>query len=258
MPAPALATLLTQLGTRVAYAEELASFVREPSPLPLGPALDEALPDGGLPRGVIELAARGALGGATSVAIAAVRAAQERDPRAWCAWLDPEGTLYAPGLARAGVDLGRLLIVRAPREQLARVAVKVCGARAFDVVVIDMDPILGADGPAVGSEGASPPTLPLVATPMRMRSSTARVRSRSSVMVRRLALLAEEGGTRVLLVTDRTAPRRAPWPVALRLELERAPESVTVRVAKDKRGRIGEKVTIAFWRMLAREGSHDA
>src|SRR5579859_1922454 len=94
--------------------------------LPLGWAeLDAALPDGGLPRGVVELTSPRALGGATSVALAAVRAAQEKDPRAWCAWLDPDATLYAPGVAMAGVDLARLLVVRPSRAELSRIAVKV-------------------------------------------------------------------------------------------------------------------------------------
>ncbi len=227
MAAAALDTLLAQLGGRVSHAEELASLVREPLPLSLGWAeLDDVLPDGGLPRGVTELASPRALGGATSVAIAAVCAAQQKDARAWCAWVDPEGTLYAPGLARAGVDLARLLVVRPPRADIARIAVKIAGARALDVIVIDMDPILGTS-PA--------PQKP----PSRGRRPI-----EPDVLVRKLALLAEEGGARVLLITDRSAPRRAQWPVALRLELDRAPESLTVRVAKDRRGRIGLRKTV--------------
>src|SRR5262249_45624559 len=76
--------------------------------------LDAVLPDHGFPRGVVELAAPHALGGGTSVALSVVRAAQEKDPRAFCAWVDAEGTLYAPGVAQAGVDLRRLLVVRLP------------------------------------------------------------------------------------------------------------------------------------------------
>src|SRR2546421_6298879 len=88
------------------------------APLVLGwPELDAALPDGGLPRGVVELAAPRALGGGTSIALAAMRAAHARDARAWCAWIDPEATLYAPGVAAAGVDRARLLVVRPPREE---------------------------------------------------------------------------------------------------------------------------------------------
>src|SRR5260221_13944921 len=109
----ALDTLLAELGSRVAPAEELASFSRESRPLALSwPELDAVLPDGGLPRGVVELAAPRALGGSTSVALAAVRAGQARGAKTWCAWLDPEATLHAPGVVAAGVDLVRMLVVR--------------------------------------------------------------------------------------------------------------------------------------------------
>src|ERR1700722_3089150 len=121
------------------------------------PGLGDLLPDGGLPRGVVELAAPRALGGSTSVALAAVRSGQARARSAWCAWIDPEGTLHAPGVVAAGVDLDRLLVVRAPRAQLARVAVKVVGAGAFEVVVVDCDAVPGAGvagGAAVTGPGA--------------------------------------------------------------------------------------------------------
>lgn len=238
----ALDTVLAALGARVAHASELASFLREPAPLRLGGALDDALPDGGLPRGVIELASPRALGGATSVAIAAVRAAQAKDARAWCGWIDPEGTLYAPGLARGGVDLARLLVVRPPRAELGRVAVKVAAARALDVLVVDMD----ACGVSGGLRGAWPSPEPMDPKPPKELERQGRRAVPPEVIVRKLALLAEEGGTCILLITDRDAPRRAAWPVALRLELERGPESLTVRVAKDKRGRIGLKKTLGW------------
>src|ERR1700722_9416635 len=86
---------------------------------------DALLPDGGLPHGVVELAAPLSLGGGTMVALAAIRAAQTRDPRAWCAWIDPTGTLYAPGVVMAGVELHRLFVVRPPQEELGSTAVKV-------------------------------------------------------------------------------------------------------------------------------------
>jgi hypothetical protein len=207
-----------------------------PKVLSLGwPELDAALPEGGLPRGVVELASPHALGGGTSVALAAVRAAQAKDPRAWCAWLDPEGTLYAPGVAMAGVDLSRLLVVRPPRLDLGRIAVKVAAAAACDVIVVDMDAVPGAvahreerAGQAERAERAS--------------QSASRKRKRSwppEVLVRKLALLAEDAGASILLLTDSLAPRAVSWPVALRLELSRAPEALAVSVAKDRRGKSG-------------------
>ena len=233
----ALDTLLAQLGTRVSHAADLGAPFGEPSPLVLGWALDDVLPDGGLPRGVTELAAPRALGGATSVAISAVRAAQ-KDPRAWCAWLDPDRTLYAPGLARAGVDLSRLLVVRPPRADLGRIAVKAAASRALEVLVVDMDACTGVTKEA----------------PRARPRASARRPIEPEVLVRKLALLSEEGGTRVLLITDRDEPRRATWPVALRLELDRAPESLTVRIAKDRRGRVGLKKTLPLAHDSREEG----
>src|SRR5271166_6019024 len=80
-----------------------ASFRTPPLlPLPHWPELEAVLPDGGLPRGVVELASLRFLGGATSVALAAVRAGQSRGEHAWCAWVDAAGSLHAPGVVAAG------------------------------------------------------------------------------------------------------------------------------------------------------------
>src|SRR5580704_16897135 len=100
------------------------------------PGLGDLLPDGGLPRGVVELTAPHALGGSTSLALAAVRAGQARAGKAWCAWVDPEASLYAPGVVRAGVDVTRLLVVSTERVAVGRTAVKVVALGAFEVVVI--------------------------------------------------------------------------------------------------------------------------
>ena len=202
--------------------------------LPLGwPSFDALLPDGGLPRGVIELASRHALGGPTRVAARAIAAAHRRSDRAWCAWLDPEATLHAPGIARVGVDLARLFVVRPPRAELGRIAVKVARAGAFDVVVIDMDAILGT------AETAWPPPYPIAAAAAGgpNKRSPSRRALPSEIVVRKLALAAEEGDCTIVLLTDATQKRSIPWPVALRLELERRPDALSVRVAKDHRGR---------------------
>jgi hypothetical protein len=187
------------------------------------PGLGEVLPDGGLPRGVVELTAPRSLGGATSLALASVRAGQGRGRDAWCAWVDPEASLYAPGVLRAGVDLTRLLVVCPDRGSFGRTAVKVVQSGAFEVVVLDVDAIGGA--PAAPTKRAIAP----------------------EVLVRKLALAAEPSGTTVLLLTDSTRHRAVPWPVALRLELERPSQAeLSVRVAKDKRGRVGVASTIPF------------
>jgi recombination protein RecA len=221
-----LDALVTQLGARI---DRVDRALHAAPCLPLGwDDVDALLPDGGLPCGVIELVAPRVLGGVTRLCLSAVRAAQARDGRAWCAWLDPEGTLYAPGAAKAGVDLARLFVVRPERSQLGRIAVKVAASGAFDVVVVDLHPVGEAtvtrDKPS--SRGARQP-LPL------------------EIVVRRLALASEERGATVLLATDARVSRAVSWPVALRLEMARPnPAALTIRVAKDKRGRIGQIRTI--------------
>jgi recombination protein RecA len=215
--------LLAQLGSRV----HLANAAEVTHSLSLGwPELDALLPDGGLPRGVVELAAPHALGGATSVALAAVRAGQARNKGAWCAWVDPEGTLHAPGVVAAGVELARMLVVRAPWGGAARAALKVVASGAFEVVAIDVDSPRFRRGSGKAGDLPSP---------------------RGDVLVRKLALAAEPGGTTVLLLTDSMRPRAAPWPVTLRLELSRPDlRTLSVLVAKDRRGRVHPARTLAF------------
>jgi recombination protein RecA len=224
--------LLVQMGSKLRFAGD-----ERPRPLPnlplalAWPGLDEALPDGGLPRGIVELSSPGKLGGATSLALSAVAAAQARNPQAWCAWIDPEGTLHAPGVVAAGVDLSRMLVVRTPRPLLGKVGVKVVSAGAFEVVVVDVDALGGCLGgchdgsaPAARSRGWAP-----------------------ELLVRKLALAAEPSGATVLLLTDASKSRAIPWPVALRLELSR-PDAGTlaVRIAKERRGRVGLARIVPF------------
>lgn len=197
------------------------------------PELEAVLPDHGLPRGVVEIASPPARplpsakssaqvylrGGATTIALAAVHAVHAHDDRAWCAWITPSEapSLYAPAVVQAGVDLDRLLVVRPSRAALARTAIKVASSGAFDVVVTD------AQGGLEGRLATSKPR------------STQKVDG--SVVVRKLALASEEKGTTSLVLTNAYESRETPWPVALRIEVERRPEAIAVRVTKDRRGR---------------------
>lgn len=190
------------------------SFAAEP----LGvPAFDQSLPDYGLPRGqVTEVSVASAAGLATTVGLWACRAAQKQSPDAWCAFIDPSHSLFAPGVRSTGVDLERLLVVRPPAEAVDRVAVKLAEAHVFSVIVIDA---VVADWTA--QDGAA---LDL---------------TRWSRSVRRLAMAVSTTATRVVLLTNQAARRALPLPVALRLELQRqSDERLRVVVAKDKRGRI--------------------
>src|SRR4051812_40588163 len=83
--------------------------VRSPA-MPRGEAiamkapLGDILPDGGFPRGtVVELASSANLGQGVSIALSACAEAQRESQRfgaepAWCAFLDPDRTLYGPGV----------------------------------------------------------------------------------------------------------------------------------------------------------------
>jgi hypothetical protein len=193
--------------------------------------LELILPDRGVPRGVVEIASplgeRGALrGGGTTIALATVCTAQTEDARAWCAWITPEDApmLYAPAAVQAGVDLERLLVVRLPADALARTAVKAAASGAFAIVVVDAFAGLG------GGFGTK-------ATLSRLNAA---------VVVRKLALAAQELGTTTVLLTNACASRAVPWPVALRLEVERRSESIVVRVTKDRRGRASLAHVIAW------------
>jgi hypothetical protein len=140
-----------------------------------------------------------------------------------------------------------MLVVRPPRAQLGRVAVKVMGAGAFEVVVVDFDAIPGAIPGAVpgSSHGRS-----------HERQTLAKKKAWApEVLVRKLALAAESSGATVLILTDSTRPRAQQWPVALRLELSRPSHNeMAVRIAKDRRGRIGMTKTVAFQPLLQRAG----
>ncbi len=220
--------LLAQLGSRLRFADE------RPRPSPsLGldwPGLEAVAARRGASHGGSSSWRRpGKLGGATSVALAAVRAGPGRGPNAWCAWVDPEGTLHAPGVVAAGVDLSRMLVVRTPRALLGKVGVKVVASGAFEVVVVDVDAL------------ASPSPAVLAVSLSRSRGWA------PELLVRKLALAAEPSGATVLLLTDASKPRAATWPVALRLELSRPDaRSLAVRVAKERRGRVGLARTVPF------------
>jgi recombination protein RecA len=191
--------------------------------------MERALPDGGLPRGVVELAAvplarLSRASGTTTIAIAAMSAVHASDAHAWCAWINPIPSLYAPALAQAGVDLDRLLVVRPSPQALARTAVKVAMSGAFEVVVVDALHHHRPFGLSAAASGG--PQKDLSGAP----------KDNGAVVVRKLALAAEECGTTSLLLTSALAPRAVPWPVALRVEVERRPDALSLRITKDRRG----------------------
>lgn len=205
------------------------------------PALDAVLPHRGLVRGsVIELQVQGAGSSATSFALYACRAAQraagheqarhERRKlasarsfdaqRPWCAFIDPSASLFAPGVARLGVDLERLLVVRPEVDAIERVAVRIAEAKAVSLLVIDLRGALGE-------------------VPVSIQ--------RWPRTVRRLALAVKHIGTCVLLITPATRCASLPLPVAMRLELSRGrADSFDIRVGKERGGRVSPACRIPW------------
>lgn len=227
-----LASLATpSFARKLLVAAEPAPEEARRKALPIGwGKLDEALPDAGLPRGaVVEIASPYGLARASSIALAACASAQaeatqrggKESAGAWCAWIDPSGTLFAPAVARAGVDLERLLVVQPDGEDLARIANRVAASGAFAVVVVDLTGVPGKRAAQRLDRWVNP--------------------------VRRLCLAVEGGETTIILLTDAHAPRSMPLPVALRIEVDRAVEDVLmVRIAKDRRGRVAPAVAVSL------------
>jgi recombination protein RecA len=199
---------------------------------------------------VVEIASPRGLARASSIALSACAAAQaearlrggDATEGAWCAWVDPTGSLFAPAVAAAGVDLGRLLVVRPPADSFARVAIRMASSRAFLVMVVDTVGVPGA------WQGVRAPAA-------EARSGRGRGAAdaegedlgRWVNVVRKLALALEGGDGTLLLLTDRLAARPMPLPVSMRIEVDRpAEDRLSVRVAKDRRGRVTAPATVAL------------
>lgn len=202
--------------------------------LPLPEAVSALLPDGGLLRGgVVEIAAARGLAKATSLGLAACASAQAEarlrggglgTQGAWCAWVDSTGSLHAPFVSAAGVDLARLLVMRPPVEKLAKVAVRAAESRAFSVLVIDTVGALGDHDRARSDEVG-----------------------RWANTVRRLSMAIEGSDRAIVLLTDLWAHRPMVLPVAMRIEVERpAADRLFVRVGKDRFGRVTSKAPVAL------------
>lgn len=215
MSASVPAHVLTSVLQRLRVATE-----RPEERLPLGAAaIDEVLSGGVLRGAVVELAAPRGHARATSIALATCVAAQEEARRfgshALCAWIDPARTLFGPGVRARGVDLSRLFVVTPSLEAFPRTAVRVTESRAFSIVVLDATPLSSLD--------------------------------RLPTLVRRLALATSGTSCSVLLLTDLDARRSVPLPTAARLELSRTRvDAITLRVAKDRYGRIAASANVPW------------
>lgn len=158
------------------------------------PDFDGALPGGGWPQGALVevLVGRAGIGEVSLLLPGLARLAREGRPSVW---VDPPYVPYAPALAEDGLDLTRLLVVRAAADALwaAEQALRsgLCGA------------VLAWPGETAVDDRA----------------------------LRRLQLAAEEGrALGVLFRSERHAG--APSPARLRLLLEPAGQGLAVRLLK--------------------------
>jgi recombination protein RecA len=219
-----------------------ALLERKRHALQVAPPLSSVLPEGGFPRGgVVELASPANLGHGLGVALAACSASQEASiegggEMAWCAFLDPDRTLFGPAVQASGISLDRLLVLRPSRHLLAKVAVRVALSRIFSVIVVDVAAVPGASSSKAH------------------RSESMDVWSKVS---RRLSLAVEKTPTTIFLLTRSEAMRPSALPVAMRVELESgSPDSLLVRVAKEKFGRVTSPREIAWTRPSRIRDSH--
>jgi recombination protein RecA len=157
--------------------------------------------------------------GRTTLAVAAVVAAQQRDET--CVWLQSQGGgLYPPDLSEAGVDLDALLVVHIPVAAgpfgIPKAAELLLRSGGFGLVVLDLRP--------VGVQC----------------DKSARVLG--VAWLGRLLSLAREHQSQVLVLTQSGSAEASLGPlVSLRLEVERQRVdqglfSVLPRVLKDKSG----------------------
>jgi hypothetical protein len=201
--------------------------------------LNSLLPGGGLAWGQVTELSVAQPSQATSISLLACAQAQQEGQRTtgempWCAFVDPGASLYAPGVAQAGVALDHLLVLRPPVDALLRLTLRLVEARAFAVVVVDTCSFL-APPTSAGSFGVD-------------LSKWVNVDLTHWVNgVRRLNGAVANTHSMVLLLTDKNARRPLPLPVATRLELScPEPGLLTVQVAKDKQGRIRAGRSVAF------------
>jgi protein ImuA len=187
--------LLASLRARIARIGG-AGVERPREALPLGvAAIDAVLPGGGLPRGCLHEIVAADAGGAAAAFAAVLLAGLAGDGGSvvWCR-RGPGlhgAKLYGPGLAAFGLDLRRLLVVRARRDTDVLWAMEE-GLRS------------GAVSAVLGEVAAAPP-----------------------IALRRLQLAAETGGTTGLLLRPLGAPVAA-GSATTRWRVASAPSSLTL------------------------------
>lgn len=192
-----------RVGARTGRAELEALLARSPYAHALGwtasasvpsgfSALDALLPGGGWPLGrLTELLVDGRGAGALALTLPAL--ARLSGQGRWIAWVSPPYLPYAPALAAAGVELARVLVIRAPPAESLWAAEQALAAGAVAFV-----------WPGAGA---------------------------ASQALRRLVLAAERGGAWGVVVRPLRVAGE-PSPASLRLVLAPSAGRVAVRIVK--------------------------
>lgn len=227
------------------------------------PAVDDFLPDGGLPTGKItELTMSGGAAWGTRLALWACRAARERaaltGSDCWCAYIDPSGSLHARGVEATGVALSRLLVLRPSLEDVERVVLRLSEARVFSVIVVDLAGVPWAIR-APKSRKATQWASNAVSERRRGNkwANAEPKRQNWPRTVRQLAMRLANTSAQVILLTEGQTDvngsshlqQGLPLPVALRLQMSSTRAGVSLHVVKEARGRVGRQVTVpwALW-----------
>ncbi len=155
------------------------------------PEIDGLL-GGGFTKGLVTSLC-GAVGAGTTslVAHAMARATAAGES---CAWVDAEGSLFAPALVRLGVELARLLWVRPPPAEVAWTAQLLARSGAFALVAVD------------GPEGLSTGAAHRLADAVRAGGGALVVLARERPVLAAVKLRLEATVPRPLTAVDATSP----------------------------------------------------
>lgn len=168
--------------------------------------LDARLCGRGWPRGALtEVLGDGPGAGSFALVVPALARLSRREAR-WILLLDPPALPYAPALAARGLDLSRLLLVRAPRQDVAWAGEQGLQSGSCSAVLI-----WGGKWQPAG--------------------------------LRRLQLAAAQGESLALLFRDPEAAGQA-VPAALRLGVRPVPQGLRVEILKQRGGRPGGVVVL--------------
>jgi len=221
----------------------------EPKTLPTGfRRLDERLPGGGWPLDtLIELLLPAPGVGELELLVPAMRAFGQdgAGPRRWIAWLAPPYLPYAPALASAGLDPGRMLVVRprglSPQGTVPSSRGPRPGWRRGLRRGLSPQGTVPSSQPPSQAVSSPDPTLWAMEQALRSRACAVAlgwIDAAETTALRRLKLAAEEGGSLGILFRP---PHRArePSPAALRLLLEPRDGVLDVSILKCRGGTPG-------------------